>query len=54
MAEGLVQTLEPIREKRAYYENHPETVMDIMKAGNEHANRVARKTMDEVREAVGI
>lgn len=54
MAEGLVQALEPIREKRSYYENHPEMVTDILRAGNEQANQVARKTMEEVREAVGI
>jgi tryptophanyl-tRNA synthetase len=54
MAEGLVQTLGPIREQRSYYENHPEMVTDIMRAGNEQANQVARDTMKEVREAVGI
>ena len=54
MAESLVQALAPIREKRSYYEARPEMVTEIMQTGNEEANRVARETMKEVREAVGI
>jgi len=54
MAESLVEALAPIREKRSYYETRPEMVTEIMQTGNEHANRVARETMKDVREAVGI
>ena len=54
MAESLVQALAPIREKRSYYEARPEMVTEIMQTGNQRANRVARETMEEVREAVGI
>ena len=54
MAENLIAALAPIREKRAYYEAHPEQVEEIMIAGSEKASQTARQTMEEVREAVKI
>jgi tryptophanyl-tRNA synthetase len=54
MAQNLVAALEPIRDKRAYYEDHPEQVEEIMTAGSEKASQTARQTMEEVREAVKI
>ena len=54
MAENLITALEPIRDKRAYYEDHPEQVEEIMVAGSEKASQTARQTMQEVREAVKI
>ena len=54
MAENLITFLEPIRDKRAYYEDHPEQVEEIMVAGSEKASQTARQTMQEVREAVKI
>jgi tryptophanyl-tRNA synthetase len=54
MAESLVEALAPIREKRSYFESRPEMVKEIMDAGNKQANRVAAKTMEEVREAMQI
>ena len=54
MAQGLIAALEPIREKRAYYESRPELVDDIMTEGSNRARRVARKTMDVVRAAIKI
>ncbi len=54
MAENLINALEPIREKRSYYEDHPEMVRQIMDDGNRRAQKVARQTMEEVREAVKI
>ncbi|MGD8512809.1 MAG: tryptophan--tRNA ligase [Deltaproteobacteria bacterium] len=54
MAENLIEALEPIREKRSYYEAHPDTVRAIIEDGNQRAQAVARKTMEEVRAAVKI
>jgi tryptophanyl-tRNA synthetase len=54
MAQGLIAALEPIREKRAYYESRPELVDDIMTEGSNRARRVARKTMEVVRAAIKI
>jgi tryptophanyl-tRNA synthetase len=54
MAENLVGVLEPIRERRSYYEAHPDTVRAIIEDGDQKAQAVARKTMEEVRAAVKI
>lgn len=42
----------PMREKRAYYEAHPDLVMDILRDGERRARAEAQKTMREVREAM--
>ncbi len=54
MAKNLIQALAPIREKRSYYEANPDTVKQIIEAGNHRAQAVARKTMEEVRAAVKL
>jgi tryptophanyl-tRNA synthetase len=54
MAENLIAVLEPAREKRSYYEAHPNQVKDIIEDGDQKARAVARKTMEEVRGAVKI
>ena len=54
MAKHLSKALEPIREKRAYYEDHPEIVADIIVTGSNKAREVAQKTMEEVRASVKI
>ncbi|OEU49123.1 MAG: tryptophan--tRNA ligase [Desulfobacterales bacterium S3730MH5] len=54
MAKNLIKALEPIREQRAYYEAHPDTVKAIIEDGNERARVVARETMAQVREAMKI
>jgi tryptophanyl-tRNA synthetase len=54
MAENLIGALAPIREKRAYYESHPEHVAQIIAAGDDKARRVARQTMDEVRALLNL
>ncbi len=46
--------MDPIREKRAYYEANPQVVDAIIADGSEAARREARKTMDMVREAMKI
>jgi len=54
MAQNLVVALEPIREKRAYYESRPEMVDDIIEAGRLKASAVAKQTMQEVRAAIKL
>ena len=46
--------LEPIREKRKYYEDNPELVKDILNEGTEVARKKAKETMEEVRKAMKI
>jgi len=46
--------LDPIREKRAYYENNPEVLDEIVDEGNKAARKVACETMEMVRDAMKI
>ena len=50
----LKEFLTPIREKRAYYEAHPEEVVAIIKEGTAEANRVSQETLSEVKKAMQI
>ena len=54
MAKNLCQAMAPIRDKRRELESDMKKVRDIIKDGNNRAQSIARKTMSEVREAVGI
>ncbi len=54
MAEGLIEALAPIRERRAYYEQRPDLVQEIMIDGSNKARIKARETMELVRTAVKI
>ena len=54
MAHNLSKALEPIREKRAYYEAHPQQVDEIMAEGCSRARKTARRTMKSVRAAIKI
>ncbi|MDQ6722422.1 MAG: tryptophan--tRNA ligase [Candidatus Dormibacteraeota bacterium] len=52
LAERMIEVFRPFREARA--ELSPEVVADILDAGSETAREVARRTMVEVRQAVGL
>jgi tryptophanyl-tRNA synthetase len=54
MARSLLEALAPIHEKRDYYNNHPEQVDEIIEEGRKKASKVARQTMAEVRDVVGM
>jgi tryptophanyl-tRNA synthetase len=54
MARYLINALEPMREKRDYYETRPTLVDEIIVDGCEKARKVARKTMTEVKAAIKI
>jgi tryptophanyl-tRNA synthetase len=54
MARYLINALEPMREKRLYYETRPTLVDEIIVDGCEKARKVARKTMTEVKAAIKI
>ena len=44
----------PIRDKRRYYEAHPEEVQKIIQEGSEKARVEARKILNEVRNIIGM
>lgn len=54
LADRLVAALKPIREKRAELERNPQLIDDILQSGKERAQAVAARTLEEVREAMGI
>ena len=50
----LEDLLEPIREKRKYYEEHMDEVEKILKEGTIKAKEKANNTLKEVKKAIGI
>ncbi len=54
MGLNLSNALAPIREKRAFYEAHPEQVDEIIADGCNRARKIARATMESVRVAIKI
>ena len=52
LANNIIEFLRPMREKRAYYEAHPEEVDKILKEGTERARKTAKETMKKVKKAM--
>ena len=52
LAKNISDTLRPVREKRAYYEAHPEEVDAILKEGTEKARKTAKETMKKIKKAM--
>lgn len=52
--EVLESVLTPIREKRKYYDEHPEIVENIVKEGTNKARIKASETLKRVRERIGV
>ena len=54
LAKNIIEYLRPIREKRAYYESHPEEVDKILEEGTKKAQKVAKETMKKVKQAMKL
>ena len=54
LAKNIIEYLDPIREKRKYYEEHLELVDKILKEGTEKARKVAKETMRDVKKAMKL
>ncbi len=54
LAKNIADTLKPIREKRAYYEQHPEEVDKILQEGTQKARRTAKETMKKIKKAMKL
>jgi tryptophanyl-tRNA synthetase len=54
LARALNNFLDPIRERRAQFENAPDMVDDILARGTHQARLQAQETMQQVRAAMGI
>jgi len=54
LLEKIMDTFEPFREKRKYYDEHPEEVQLILDKGAKKVRKISISTLDTVRKAVGI
>ncbi len=54
LSRAINEFLDPIREKRAYYEARPNVVTDALASGTNRARRSAQATMEEVLSALGL
>lgn len=54
LAEKLNAFLEPIRERRQFLEQRPDDVIDILRKGVERARPIAKETLAQAREAMGL
>ena len=54
LAVRIAEAMKPVHDRREHYLGHPEEVRRIIADGNARAARIARQTMEEVREAVRI
>lgn len=54
LAKNLNAHLEPFRDRRADFEKHTEDVVDMLNDGAKRASVIAKKTMQEVRSAIGL
>ena len=52
LAQNIIEELRPIREKRAYYEEHPEEVDRILMEGTKKAQEEAKATMKTIKKAM--
>lgn len=53
-ADALVKLLSPMQERRKKFEENPRLTWDILEAGTERATKAAAKTMEDVRESMGM
>ncbi|MFT7227833.1 MAG: tryptophanyl-tRNA synthetase [Methylophilaceae bacterium] len=52
--DGVLKELKPMQERAAQYTEDPSLVKNIVAEGNEKARKVARETMRDVRDAMGL
>ena len=54
LADSIINTLAPIREKRKYYEEHPEEVDRILIEGTKKVREVAKEQMVKIKKAMKL
>ena len=54
LANNVIEFLRPMREKREYYESHPEIVEKILKEGTKKAREEAKKNMAKIKKAMKL
>ena len=54
LASRVISFLSPLQERRDYYIKHFHEVEEIIESGTQRAQKIARETMDQVRQAIKI
>jgi len=54
LANNLIDELEPFKEKKSYWDNNIEKVKEILNEGGKQARSIAKDTIEQVREEVGL
>ena len=54
LGEALNELLDPIRERRAYWDTHEKELRDIIKSGTERANKVGNENLERIKEKMHI
>ena len=54
LTQSLNDLLDPFRERRAYYEAHLDEVRDIIRAGNDRANKIGNENVARMKEAMHL
>lgn len=54
LADNIIKKLEPIRERRKYYEAHKDEVRKILEDGTKKVREVTKETLKQVKEAMKI
>ena len=54
LAQNIVEFLKPMREKRAYYEAHPEIIDKVLQEGTAKAKLEAEKTLKRIKQAMKL
>jgi len=54
LAEIIIKALKPFQEKRKEYEKNPELVKKILDQGKKKAQKIAKQTMKQVKEKMGL
>jgi len=54
LAEAIYKELKPIQEKRKELENKPDYIEEVIKSGDKKAREIAKETLNEIKEAMGL
>lgn len=54
LAQDIIEFIQPMREKRAYYENHKDEVIAILKSGKDKIRELTKDKINIIRNAVGV
>lgn len=54
LAEAIYKELKPIQERRREFENKPKLVAEILEDGRVYCSKIAKETLNEVKQAMGL